>query len=154
MPTVLVTGAGRGLGLEFAKQYAADGWRVIATVRDPKKASALQALGDAVSVHRLDVRDFKATTEFGRELSREAVDVVIANAGISPGHKVSISEIDRTASTTMIEPTASAATPTSTSASSRPTRRGRGPSRSPSSATSPKVGGRRSTNQMAATYAT
>ena len=41
MPTVLVTGAGRGLGLEFARQYAADGWRVIATVRDVKKAKDL-----------------------------------------------------------------------------------------------------------------
>ena len=97
MPTVLVTGAGRGLGLEFAKQYAADGWRVIATVRDPKKAGALQALGDAITVHRLDVRDFKATAELGRELAREAIDVVIANAGISPGHKVSIAEIDEDA---------------------------------------------------------
>jgi len=97
MPTVFVTGAGRGLGLEFAKQYAADGWRVIATVRDPKKAGALQALGDAVSVHRLDVRDFKATAELGRELSREAIDVVIANAGISPGHKVSIADVEEDA---------------------------------------------------------
>ncbi len=97
MPTVLVTGAGRGLGLEFAKQYAADGWRVIATVRDPKKAGALQALGDAITVHRLDVRDFKATAELGRELAREAIDVAIANAGISPGHKVAIAEIDEDA---------------------------------------------------------
>jgi NAD(P)-dependent dehydrogenase (short-subunit alcohol dehydrogenase family) len=97
MPTVLVTGAARGLGLEFAKQYAADGWRVIATVRDPKKAGALQALGAGVTAHRLDVRDFKGTAELGRELAREAIDVVIANAGISPGHKVSIAEIDEDA---------------------------------------------------------
>ena len=97
MPTVFVTGAGRGLGLEFAKQYAADGWRVIATVRDPKKAGALQALGSAVTVHRLDVRDFKATAELGRELGREAIDAVIANAGISPGHKVSIADVEEDA---------------------------------------------------------
>ncbi len=97
MPTVFVTGAGRGLGLEFAKQYVADGWQVIATVRDPKKAGALQALGSSVTVHRLDVRDFKATAELGRELAREAIDVVIANAGISPGHKVSITDVDEDA---------------------------------------------------------
>jgi NAD(P)-dependent dehydrogenase (short-subunit alcohol dehydrogenase family) len=97
MPTVLVTGAGRGLGLEFAKQYAADGWHVHATVRDPKKAGALQALGSAVAVHRLDVRDFKATAMLGRELAREAIDVVIANAGVSPGHRISITEIDEDA---------------------------------------------------------
>ncbi|MGH7126114.1 MAG: SDR family oxidoreductase [Stellaceae bacterium] len=97
MPTVFVTGAGRGLGLEFAKQYAADGWRIIATVRDPKKASALQTLGSAVAVHRLDVRDFKATAELGRELAREAIDVAIANAGVSPGHKVSIADVEEDA---------------------------------------------------------
>jgi len=97
MPTVFITGAGRGLGLEFAKQYASDGWRVHATVRDPKKADALQTLGSAVTVHRLDVRDFKATAELGREIAREAIDVAIANAGISPGHKVSIAEIDEDA---------------------------------------------------------
>ena len=44
MPTVLITGAGRGLGLEFAKQYAADGWQVIACVRNPDKADAARAL--------------------------------------------------------------------------------------------------------------
>ncbi len=97
MPTVFVTGAGRGLGLEFAKQYVADGWQVIATVRDPKKAGALQALGSSVTVHRLDVRDFKATAELGRELAREAIDVAIANAGVSPGHKVSIADVDEDA---------------------------------------------------------
>src|SRR5712692_5966474 len=97
MPTVLVTGAGRGLGLEFAKQYAADGWHVHATVRDPKKAGALQALGSAVAVHRLDVRDFEATAAFGRELAREAIDVAIANAGVSPGHRISLTEIDEAA---------------------------------------------------------
>jgi NAD(P)-dependent dehydrogenase (short-subunit alcohol dehydrogenase family) len=97
MPTVLVTGAGRGLGLEFAKQYSADGWHVHATVRDPKKAGALQALGSAVAVHRLDVRDFKATATLGRELAREAIDVVIANAGVSPGHRISLTEIDEDA---------------------------------------------------------
>ena len=42
MSTVLVAGASRGLGLEFARQYAADGWRVIATARQPEKAEALR----------------------------------------------------------------------------------------------------------------
>ena len=43
-PTVLVTGANRGIGLEFVRQYAARGWRVIATARDPAGAHELQAL--------------------------------------------------------------------------------------------------------------
>ena len=44
MPSVLVTGANRGLGLEFARQYAADGWRVFACCRDPEKAGELKEL--------------------------------------------------------------------------------------------------------------
>ena len=44
MPSVLITGSSRGLGFEFAKQYAAAGWRVLATCRSPEKADALQAL--------------------------------------------------------------------------------------------------------------
>jgi NAD(P)-dependent dehydrogenase (short-subunit alcohol dehydrogenase family) len=83
MPTVLITGANRGLGLEFARQYAADGWRVIATSRDPDKADALKALGPRVAVHRLDVADLAATAALGRTLAAETIDVVIANAGIS-----------------------------------------------------------------------
>ena len=83
MPTVFITGANRGLGLEFARQYAAAGWRVIATSRTPDKADALKALGPRVSVHRLDVADLAATAALGRTLAAETIDVLIANAGIS-----------------------------------------------------------------------
>jgi NAD(P)-dependent dehydrogenase (short-subunit alcohol dehydrogenase family) len=83
MPTVLITGANRGLGLEFARQYAADGWRVVATSRVPDKADALRALGPRVAVHRLDVADLAATSALGRALAAETIDVMIANAGIS-----------------------------------------------------------------------
>lgn len=83
MPTVLITGANRGLGLEFARQYAGDGWRVMATSRDLDNAAALKALGPSVAVHRLDVADLAATAALGRALAAETIDVVIANAGIS-----------------------------------------------------------------------
>jgi NAD(P)-dependent dehydrogenase (short-subunit alcohol dehydrogenase family) len=83
MATVLITGANRGLGLEFARQYAEDGWRVVATSRTPEKAQALRAFGDAVTVHRLDVADFAAVAALGRELARETIDVLIANAGVA-----------------------------------------------------------------------
>ncbi|WP_404326444.1 SDR family NAD(P)-dependent oxidoreductase [Aerophototrophica crusticola] len=56
MPTVIVTGANRGIGLEFARQYAADGWRVIATTRDPAKAADLSAT-KGVEVRALEVAD-------------------------------------------------------------------------------------------------
>lgn len=82
MPTLLITGANRGLGLEFVRQYAADGWRVIAACRNPAKATALRALGSAVTIHPLDVADFKAVSALGRELRSETIDLLIANAGV------------------------------------------------------------------------
>lgn len=83
MPTVLITGANRGLGLEFARQYAKDGWRVIATSRSLETAPALRALGSAVAVHALDVRDLAAVAALGRALAGETIDVLIANAGVA-----------------------------------------------------------------------
>jgi NAD(P)-dependent dehydrogenase (short-subunit alcohol dehydrogenase family) len=81
MPRVLVTGAGRGIGLEFARQYAADGWDVVATVREPAKAGELAALG--VRVEALDMRDFAAVAAFAGRLDGGPFDLFIANAGIS-----------------------------------------------------------------------
>ncbi|HEX8583949.1 MAG TPA: SDR family oxidoreductase [Allosphingosinicella sp.] len=83
MATILITGAGRGIGLEFARQYAADGWDVIATVRDPAQAEALTALG--VRVERLDMRDFGAVEAFPERLGGAPLDLFIANAGMSAG---------------------------------------------------------------------
>jgi NAD(P)-dependent dehydrogenase (short-subunit alcohol dehydrogenase family) len=81
MPRVLVTGAGRGIGLELARQYAADGWEVIATVREPGKAEDLAALG--ARVEPLDMRDFTAIEAFPQRLGGEPLDLFVANAGIS-----------------------------------------------------------------------
>ncbi len=92
MPTVLITGANRGLGLEFARQYAADGWRVIATSRSLEKAAALRAQG--AEVHPLDVTDIAAVAALGRELQREAIDVLIANAGIAGPRGMKAEAID------------------------------------------------------------
>jgi len=47
MPSTLITGANRGLGFEFARQYSADGWQVYAACRNPQSASELRRLGDA-----------------------------------------------------------------------------------------------------------
>lgn len=75
MPTVLITGANRGIGLELARQYSADGWTVIATVRE--ESAELSALG--VEVSRLDMRDFDAVVRFGQAI--DTLDLLIANAG-------------------------------------------------------------------------
>src|SRR3954451_5854066 len=78
MPTVLITGANRGLGLEFARQYAETGWQVIATARDPGSADDLRSL-KGVRVERLDMSDFDEVERFGRGI--DELDLLIANAG-------------------------------------------------------------------------
>lgn len=86
MPTVLITGANRGLGLEFARQYAADGWDVIATCRKPEQANDLNALAgdnDCVSVHQMDVADHVSVDALADVLSGQSIDVLINNAGIA-----------------------------------------------------------------------
>ena len=79
MPTVLITGANRGIGLEFVRQYAAEGWTVIATARSPEAAVELNGLG--VRVEALDVADFGAVAAFGERLGRAPLDLLVANAG-------------------------------------------------------------------------
>ncbi len=88
MHTVLITGASRGIGREFATQYLADGWRVIATCRDPA-ASDL-----AGEVHALDVTDPASVAALGRALDGEAIDLLINNAGIYGPRDVSFGAID------------------------------------------------------------
>jgi len=86
MTTVLVTGANRGLGLEFARQYAEDGAEVIACCREPEKAAALQELakrGKRVRVMALDVRDPRSVRALKEKLGDAPIDILINNAGIS-----------------------------------------------------------------------
>jgi NAD(P)-dependent dehydrogenase (short-subunit alcohol dehydrogenase family) len=82
MPTVLVTGAGRGLGFEFAKQYAADGWKVIGTVRKPDARSTLASLGPDVDVRLADVADRGSIGRLASDLRGVPIDVLVNNAGI------------------------------------------------------------------------
>lgn len=82
MPNVLITGANRGLGLEFARQYADEGWRVFATCRDPDRAGQLEGRTGDIRVHRLDVADFGQIDALARELKDEPIDLLINNAGV------------------------------------------------------------------------
>ena len=83
MPTVLITGANRGIGFEFARQYAADGWAVHGCARDPDDASVLRALnGNLVTVHKLDVTDHDQIADLADELKGNPVDLLINNAGM------------------------------------------------------------------------
>jgi len=87
MPTVLITGANRGIGLALARGYAAEGWRVHACCRHPDKAKELEALqaeaGDRLAIHRLDVTDGLKVANLSRELAGEAIDLLINNAGVA-----------------------------------------------------------------------
>lgn len=89
--TVVISGANRGLGLEFAMQYAAEGARVFAGARDPAKARALDAaakdLGGRLSVHALDVADRASVAAFAKAVGETSVDILIANAGVFGGDR-------------------------------------------------------------------
>jgi NAD(P)-dependent dehydrogenase (short-subunit alcohol dehydrogenase family) len=98
MPSVLITGANRGLGLEFARQYLDDGWQVFAACRDQGSASDLRRLADPsddkLRMMALDVTDpmsIKATAE---ELEGQAIDLLLNNAGVMGAQRQTIGNID------------------------------------------------------------
>lgn len=88
MPTVLITGASRGIGLEFTRQYLRDGWQVIATCRTPATATSLQKLGGqypALQIAPLDVADLNGIGTLAHQLDAITLDLLINNAGIFSG---------------------------------------------------------------------
>lgn len=92
---VLITGTNRGIGLEMAKQYATDGWQVVACCRDPKSATELQALASKhqnIKIMALDVADFSQIDALALQLKDHKIDVLINNAGVYP--ESSLSNVD------------------------------------------------------------
>lgn len=83
MPTALVTGANRGLGLAFVRAYAARGFRVHACCRRPEQAHALRAIEGEVTIHRWDAREPAASRDLADRLAGEAIDHLIACAAIA-----------------------------------------------------------------------
>jgi NAD(P)-dependent dehydrogenase (short-subunit alcohol dehydrogenase family) len=88
VPILLITGANRGIGLEFAKQYAEAGWRIFACCRNPDKADALKQLAlqhtSSLSMHTLDVAKFDQIEKLAIELANQKIDLLLNNAGIYP----------------------------------------------------------------------
>ena len=98
MPSVLITGANRGIGLEFARQYLADGWQVYAACRDPDSASELRRLAQAsdhnLRILALDVTDPETVKAAAAELDGQAIDLILNNAGVGGAWGQAVGNID------------------------------------------------------------
>lgn len=93
VPTVLITGANRGIGLEYARQYAERDWNVIATARRPEEATELADYAGKhprLKIEALDVTDFGAVDALVAKLDGAPVDVLVNNAGITGGARAQI----------------------------------------------------------------
>ncbi len=96
-PTILITGANRGIGLEFTEQFAIDAWQVIACCRNPAGAEQLQALAKeqtTIEVHALDVTNYSQMADLAQKLSGRPIDILLSNAGIFGAKGVGFGEVD------------------------------------------------------------
>ncbi|MCP4392114.1 MAG: SDR family oxidoreductase [Gammaproteobacteria bacterium] len=96
-PTILITGANRGIGLELSKQFAADGWQVLACCRNPADADALQELSNrysSIEVFALDVTDCDQVTALAQQLGERPIDILLNNAGIFGPKDVGFGDVE------------------------------------------------------------
>ena len=88
METTLITGANRGIGLEFSRQLAEDGWCVLACSRDLEKSDALNKLAaeypERITLYALDVTDHRQIEKLSQILANKPIDLLINNAGVFP----------------------------------------------------------------------
>lgn len=94
MPTAVITGANRGLGLEFTRVYLAEGWAVHAGCRHPTQADALRKLKGDLRIHALDVNDPKDVKALAKGLGSEPVDLLINNAGVFGKRDLKLGTLD------------------------------------------------------------
>jgi NAD(P)-dependent dehydrogenase (short-subunit alcohol dehydrogenase family) len=94
---VLVTGSNRGIGLELVRQYALDGYDVVATCRDPDRATALREIDGSVTIRRLDVTSETDLAQLVADVHGAAIDVLISNAAVFGGVRSRFGDVDSTA---------------------------------------------------------
>jgi NAD(P)-dependent dehydrogenase (short-subunit alcohol dehydrogenase family) len=85
MPSILITGSNRGMGLEWARQYAELDWRVYATCRFPEKAGDLKQLRqkhNSLSIHQLDITKPDHVQRIAQDLTNAKLDILVNNAGV------------------------------------------------------------------------
>ena len=107
MPLALITGANRGLGLEFTRQCVRDGWKVIGCCRDPDAATELAATG--AEVMKLDVTEAADIAAVSKRLAGTSIDLLVCNAGVSGSRKpvldpVTQAEFDEVMHTNVLGP--------------------------------------------------
>lgn len=91
MPLALITGANRGLGLEFTRQYMRNGWRVIGCCRNPDAAGELATAG--AEVMKLDVTRAADVTAASKRLAATSIDLVVCNAGVAGARAAVLSPV-------------------------------------------------------------
>jgi NAD(P)-dependent dehydrogenase (short-subunit alcohol dehydrogenase family) len=96
-PTILITGANRGIGLKLTEHFAQDGWQVLACCRNPADAGQLQALAErdlAIEIHALDVTNYEQMATLADRLGNRPIDILLSNAGLYGSKGVSFGEVD------------------------------------------------------------
>ena len=97
MTNILITGANRGIGLELTRQFAADGWQVLACTRNPAAASNLLALQHefgSIRVYELDVTNYELLDALASQLQGVAIDVLVNDAGMLEPNAQNLEQVD------------------------------------------------------------
>jgi short-subunit dehydrogenase len=98
MKTVLITGAGRGIGYKLAEEFVSNGYKVIGTVRSEESRSGVLALADKlnshINVHLLELSDFNAIDDFSKKLNGIAIDILVNCAGVLGGNHQTYDDLD------------------------------------------------------------
>lgn len=111
MPTALIAGASRGIGFEFARQYQAPGWNVVAGCRNPRAADALNGLlcaSPPIEIVRLDVTDKVSIELLAAQMRGRPIDLLLFNAGISGPRDYTMTDFDEQAWIEVMRPNAMA----------------------------------------------